>query len=1060
MKKGLLLLALVLLSAVRSWCDTAIPETEEYAYKEMASREGDTLRAEPLTVTTSRMSKMETIYRIQTDIRLCEGDLITGITFRGYNPGEEQTRHFTVWLKNDNSMGLPYEFSSTDDMTKVFDGDCTIMNGGTIDKPENILYIVFQTPLSYINGYNIRMVVMSQCEAPGDPILFLQSGGVTAKSVYATSGQDGGFEEPISSDVMPFAVFTIATPVRYVSGTVTDEDAKGVAGATIRLRGMEWGGLTYEGITDSEGKYRIRIEEGNKTYMPSASAPGHTSFSQVSGFSVKDNPTKDFTLYGSVTYPAKQQSTIILPVAPDATVGKYYRLSYRDGKKFFFVREPSPQANVPYVLFADRDYRVDLADMDLTIVPGRTDIDSLSLVGTYSNSIDAYADYINYDLETNSTTGRAMHAHLYGHYKLLLEEDFELVFVEENEPIPVAEIGRPMLVGGKTWWYTYHHFEDLDTEDVKETAQWKVGYTLQGDTVINGRQYMKMYRRDQNGSRYYGALREDEKGRVWQYDAEHNNDMGDNGRFYDGDDAMLCDYTAMSYSGEDVMPTTDVVNINGVRLHRYNWHGHIGVEGVGFAGKGLVYYLQEPVVPCICDYESFDYMIGSDGFMFTNADFTAPKYIELTQEEQQRVAQNNDFAFRLFRQARTEESQVLSPLSITYALGLANNGAQGQTQREISQVLGFNNVDAQNEFCLKMQNEFGTAGLYDPTTKAHTANTIFVNSGMGWQLQDDFKRKASEYYYAYPENRDFADGQTRNVINKWAADHTEQMIKEVLSEDEFDPFAVSYQLNAIYFKGAWTSPFNADNTREEPFAGGNSVPMMHQVANVMYAENDYCQTVVLPYGNGTYQMRMILPYDGWSLDHVATFLNASNWQIPTYSCEVDLKLPRFETDTSIDLKQVMSALGMPTAFDPDEADFTKLCESNDGAGNIYIDKMKQVAKIKVNEEGTEAAAVTTIGYIITSVPEHVDFHATRPFLYIISEQSTGGILFIGQYMGDATVGIDDAPRLNDKGKMINDKYRGVYDLQGRQVETSNFKRQTSKLPKGLVIRNGRKHLVK
>ena len=454
----------------------------EYAYKEMASRKGDTLQVEPLVVTPSSMSKMEVIYRIQTDLRICEGDLIAGVTFKGYNPGQEQVRHLTVWLMNDNSIGLSNNFFSTDKMTKVFDGDCKILSGGTKDKPEDILHIAFDTSLSYLNGYNLRMVIMSQGVASGDSVLFLQSRGITAASMYATTGQNGQLGEP-SRSVMPFAVFTIATPVKYVSGTVTDEDAKGVAGATVKLRGTQWEETIYEGVTDSEGKYRIRIEEGNKMYAPSATAPGHTCFSNVSDFSVEGNPTKNFTLYGSVTYPANQQSSIILPVAPDATVGRYYRLARREGKKFIFERERSPQANVPYVLFADRDYKVDLSGMDLTITPGRTKADDmLSLVGSYRNGDNEYANYIDRDLDTHSNTGRAMHAHLYGHYSLLLDDDYELVFVD-SDTIAGNEY-KPFIEDGKVW-----KFGILNCGNPMKVVDY---YYFDGDTIIDGRTCKQM----------------------------------------------------------------------------------------------------------------------------------------------------------------------------------------------------------------------------------------------------------------------------------------------------------------------------------------------------------------------------------------------------------------------------------------------------------------------------------------------------------------------------------------------------------------------------------------
>ena len=154
-----------------------------------------------------------------------------------------------------------------------------------------------------------------------------------------------------------------------------------------------------------------------------------------------------------------------------------------------------------------------------------------------------------------------------------------------------------------------------------------------------------------------------------------------------------------------------------------------------------------------------------------------PKSISLTQEERQLVEQNNDFAFRLMREARTNDSQILSPLSITYALGMLNNGAAGKTQQEINDVLGFGEAgaDAINRFCRKLLTE---APTLDQTTKVSIANTIYVNNHWNFVLQEPFVEKAQQYYDATPESRDFYDGKTMGVINQWASDHTAGLIKD------------------------------------------------------------------------------------------------------------------------------------------------------------------------------------------------------------------------------------------------------------------------------------------
>lgn len=603
---------------------------------------------------------------------------------------------------------------------------------------------------------------------------------------------------------------------------------------------------------------------------------------------------------------------------------------------------------------------------------------------------------------------------------------------------------RKMLEEGKRWVYVYHHFEDSESQhggDYKETT-WLSNYYLKGDTVIDGRQYMKMYRDDEryNKEKYYGAFREDEEGRVYLYSE------------YDKKDLKMIDFGLDFDEPGIASPDTIIVEkikVSGKLLRRYRYMninpdgsmsdmGSPAVEGIGYRGVGLVHYLYGPQPDCICDYESLSYVSGN-GLFFLASDFNAPKEIELTENEKQLIASNNDFAFNLFRKARDEESSIMSPLSITYALGMLNNGAEGKTQQEINQTLGFGTAgaDAINAFCQKMLQE---ASTLDNKTKALISNTIFVNEGLGYRLQDGFVAKANEYYNAQPQNRDFADGETMDVINKWARDHTEGMIPEVLNEYTFNPGAVSYLLNALYFKGIWSDPFDIAETKEEAFGSGTPVPMMHKpYKDHTYTENDLYQAINLPYGNGAYQISIFLPREGKTIDEVLENLNGSNWQVKDH-CEVDLKLPRFETDKTIGLVEIMSALGMPTAFSPDDAEFPYFCNVP-----VFIQNMFQVAKIKLDEQGTEAAAVTVLEGGSSDIVQQAEFHANRPFFYIISEQSTGVIFFMGQYMGEVTANLSAPQRLSTQKDVL-------YNLQGQRLTTPPTK--------GIYIKNGRKVVIK
>lgn len=248
---------------------------------------------------------------------------------------------------------------------------------------------------------------------------------------------------------------------------------------------------------------------------------------------------------------------------------------------------------------------------------------------------------------------------------------------------------------------------------------------------------------------------------------------------------------------------------------------------------------------------------------------------------------------------------------------MLNNGAAGETQAQINKTLGFGETGADgiNAFCQKMLSE---APVLDKLTKVMIANTIYMNKD--YALKPDFVKKANDYYQAAPETRDFGDGKTLDVINQWASDHTQKMIEKVLNEGEFDPTAVSYLLNAIYFKGTWAQKFDANETQMEDFeqAGPDKhlvqVPMMHQKEQFPYTENDLCQAVALPYGNGAYTMTLLLPREGKQVSDVLNTLTSETWR-RNYQymgqANVDLKLPRFESNTNLDLVETMSSLACP-----------------------------------------------------------------------------------------------------------------------------------------------------
>jgi len=496
----------------------------------------------------------------------------------------------------------------------------------------------------------------------------------------------------------------------------------------------------------------------------------------------------------------------------------------------------------------------------------------------------------------------------------------------------------------------------------------------------------------------------------------------------------------------------DEANSHPCRISMMRQKAHLKLDEKGTEAAATVVELAEAGMPQYAEFVAdrpFLYVISerSTGSIFFIGQYMGeplenPRHdITLTEEEKQLVEGNNSFAFNFFRKTRGEESSILSPLSVTYALGMLNNGAAGQTQQEICDVLGFGQAgaDAINQFCRKMLTE---APTLDKTTAAEIANTIYVNSGLGCELQQGFVDKANEYYDAQPETRNFYDGVTWEVINQWANEHTHGMVPTVFpSADAFNPNAASYLLNALYFKGAWTHKFSVENTHDEPFQGStNPVPMMsNRWDEFAYTENDLYQAIRLPYGNKAFLMTVFLPREGKSIDDVLASMDGHNWQFQSSRLyKVDLKLPRFKTETGLPLTQVMKELGMPTAFSA-AAEFPYL-----GNSTFHIGGMLQKAAINLDEEGTEAAAVTLID-VATGMPQVVTFHANRPFFYTISERSTGCIFFIGQFLGDATAGISRTEATNKTAPNV------VFDLQGRRIN--------GQWKKGLYIVDGKKVVV-
>jgi len=375
------------------------------------------------------------------------------------------------------------------------------------------------------------------------------------------------------------------------------------------------------------------------------------------------------------------------------------------------------------------------------------------------------------------------------------------------------------------------------------------------------------------------------------------------------------------------------------------------------------------------------------------------KELSLNTKAGEYVEKGNNFAIEFTDRINAAEKKdyIVSPLSMQFLLGMILNGAQGTTADEICDVLGYGagEIDDVNQFCQSMLEQLPKL---DKQTTLSIANAIFVDEG--WPLLDSYKSTVGKAYNAKLSNLDFSKGAaSAKVINRWCSDQTHGMIDKVL--ETTDPAMLCYLLNALYFKSQWKEKFNKSNTAEETFtdeAGNKStVKMMKQNESFSYQHNDVFKIVRMPYGNGAFSMVALLPQEGKTIANALDEIKESGWRETLRSmvhCDVDLWLPRFETKYHINLNDILSDMGMPTSF-TNSADFKAMSDYA-----LKLSFVQQDAVIKVDEEGTEAAAISMAGMMkeTAAAPgERVVFHADHPFLYFITEASTGAILFAGRY---------------------------------------------------------------
>ncbi|HEY6156880.1 MAG TPA: serpin family protein [Gemmatimonadales bacterium] len=391
---------------------------------------------------------------------------------------------------------------------------------------------------------------------------------------------------------------------------------------------------------------------------------------------------------------------------------------------------------------------------------------------------------------------------------------------------------------------------------------------------------------------------------------------------------------------------------------------------------------------------------------------TAPRPITalprtLSAAETGLIHADNRFAFNLFgeiaRQASPDSNLFISPLSAAMALAMAYNGAAGATRAEMQQVLALQGM-ALDDVDQSYRSLIALLRGLDPQVAFTVANSVWYDPDPRYAPTPDFLTATQTYFDARVESLDFGNPTAAATINGWVNEQTHGKIPTIVP-DPIPPEVVAYLINAIYFKGSWTARFDKSRTRPGAFrlasGGAATVPMMTHGSTVRvgYGRADGVTLLDLPYGGQAFSMTIALPQDAAGIDSLVQGLTEerwSRWIAGLDSGSYEVIMPKFTLTYGLSLNDVLKALGMPSAFCGSAAtDFTRM----NPTGALCISNVRHKAFVDVNEEGTEAAAATSVEFGITSMP--TSLVVDRPFVFAIRERLSGTILFLGRVMNPA-----------------------------------------------------------
>ena len=389
--------------------------------------------------------------------------------------------------------------------------------------------------------------------------------------------------------------------------------------------------------------------------------------------------------------------------------------------------------------------------------------------------------------------------------------------------------------------------------------------------------------------------------------------------------------------------------------------------------------------------------------MSCKSDTDTPAITDLTPTEKSAkiIAADNQFGFEVFQKVNASPGEpkntMISPMSISLALAMVYNGTNGDTKKQMEDMLHKSGLTP-DDINQSYKELVSALSSHDPKVELAISNAIFYRNT--FSVKNDFITTNQNYYQAEVSGLDFTKTvETLNKVNGWVNTQTKGKIDKII--EQVNPEDVMYLLNAIYFNGEWQYRFDPKETTDMPFTKEDNqvvqVPTMTIENPYNYFSHESFQMLEMPYGSGKYSMLIFLPASGKNTNNLISLLTAENvndWLLKMTEQKKKVYLPKFEFKFDDSLVDELQVLGMTDAFNDAKADLSGISD----AAKLVISEVMHKSYIKVDERGTEAAAVTGITVGVTSIGPDNSFRVDHPFIFAIREKDTKAILFIGKVM--------------------------------------------------------------